>query len=328
MKKLLALISSVSVCSSAVAVSVLSYFPHPSETNAEGTPSSLVTTPIEDTGTFPVITFPKSVLVNATSDRIVELFFCPTGWSSGYSFVSPSSFGTYSSSSFIKVTFYWVVSKQFFKISASAHFDTGLSGQSVFSCLNLYNPDGSGGLPSLHLLFSSVSPWSDASTFTIFDFTGNSITPSSLVSDNVVFQLSGLLGNDYESSRYSEGYDKGLADGYGDGHSDGYSDGHSDGYTEGHDAGINDKDHNTEIYGEGYTDGHADGLTDGDASGYARGVADGSSNFGMWDLFSNAFGSVANILNIQLFPGFSLGLLLSVPIAFSFLLWLIHVLKG
>lgn len=94
-----------------------------------------------------------------------------------------------------------------------------------------------------------------------------------------------------------------------------------------HYAFIN-KDSLDSIYENGREQGHSEGYTAGDSAGYARGVADGSSQFGMWDLFSNAFGSIGNILSIQLFPGLSIGLLLSVPIAFAFILWLIHVIKG
>jgi hypothetical protein len=69
-------------------------------------------------------------------------------------------------------------------------------------------------------------------------------------------------------------------------------------------------------YSDGYSDGYDDGFNDV------------SGNFSVWDLFSNAFSSVATVLNYSIFPGLTIGLLLSVPLVSAVLFWIFKLLKG
>src|SRR5574344_564483 len=137
MKKLLAIISSSAVCVSAVAVSVLSYFPSPVKVGAVAPDtSSLVTTLLGSPSSYPVITFPQEV-INLTTDNITaSIRFCPTGWVSNSSYVSPSSYGTFSdvNGSFIfSFTFNGDLEK--FIVNSYVEFGSGLSGKKLFSNL-------------------------------------------------------------------------------------------------------------------------------------------------------------------------------------------------
>lgn len=288
MKKLLAVVSSIAVCASALAVSVLSYFPNPVATNAEAPDtSSLVFTGLLSSGSYPVLTFSRGALLNSTGDLSVRIVFCPTGWTAGNSsFVYPSSYGTYSpDNGYIEYYFTWYHTDSHFLFRSYSSFGAGLDGKKTFSSLYLFNNNGVGGFPTHRICTSTTSPTPSSFSVSSYSFTGSSFTPSGLPSD-VVFTLTGVVGNDYNLWLTSQAYQGAYDEGWDHGQSDGYQD------------------------------------------GYSHGTTDAGKNFGMWDLFSNAFGSVANILGIQLFPGFTVGLLISVPIVFSFILWLIHVLKG
>src|SRR5574344_2899549 len=316
MKKLLAIISSLAVCGSATAVSVLSYFPSPLKVGANSPDtSSLVPTVLGSPGSYPVITFDNDYLTNASGDITVHIFFCPTCWRTDASyFVSPSSYGTYSTDNgYMDFYIFWYRSDSHFLLTSYSNFSSGLASKKLFSNLNLSNFNGVGGVPSQSLFFSSFAPSNDEFRVLSRWFLGSPFTPSALPSD-VVFSLTGLIGNDYDLWLSSVRYN----DGYSEGHSVGNSEGYSNGYGSGYSVGNS----------EGYSNGYGSGYSVGASDGYQNGFNYVSHQFGMWDLWSNAFGSIGNILSIQLFPGLTVGLLISVPIAFAFILWLIHVLKG
>lgn len=309
MKKLLAIISSSAVCVSAVAVSVLSYFPTAKVGADASYTSSLVATDLTTSPKYPVITFTKDELVNATNDLYTHVYFCPTGWS-GTSRVSPASFGEYSSTNgFYQFVFWYAPSTKKFSLSCNLHFGSNLAGKKLFAYLFLSTRNGIAGVPAQDIWLTSSCSYNETFDSIVYSYKGSSFDPTALLADPV-FSLSGWIGNDYELWLSSQGY----SEGYDSGYSDGRTIGHDEGYGVGFNAGKS----------VGYSNGYSDGIP----VGYSNGLNDGSSNFGMWDLFSNAFGSVGNILGIQLFPGLSIGLLISVPIAFAFILWLIHVLKG
>jgi len=89
-------------------------------------------------------------------------------------------------------------------------------------------------------------------------------------------------------------------------------------------------------YDIGYTDGYANGNADGYDLGYTEGFDNGyeqGSNTneelsGFFVLLSQAWASIASILSIQLFPGFTLGLLLFLPIIFGIAYALLKFLLG
>lgn len=315
MKKILAIISSSVVCVSAVAVSVLSYFPAPVKVGATAPDtSSLVTTLLGSPSSYPVITFPRELVNQSTDDTHVTIRFCPSGWVSNSDYVSPSSYGAYSEADgYFVFNFNFSGEVENFSVSQYAHFGSGLGGKKLFSNLTLTDVNNDGLIPTQSVHFSSVCPSNSAFESVYLFYSGVQFDSGEYPSD-VVFSLTGLIGNDYELWHSSQAYNTGHYDGY----NSGYNSGYSDGRTIGHDEG----------YGVGFNAGKSVGNSQGYASGYEVGVSDGTRNFGMWDLFSNAFGSIGNILSIQLFPGLSVGLLISVPIAFAFILWLIHVLKG
>jgi hypothetical protein len=305
MKKILAFVSSIAVCASAVAVSVLSYFPSPVKASASAPDTSqLVTTSLslDDPLSYPTISIDQSDLVNASSDFVVQIFLSPTGWISSEDYpCSPFSYGSYDASNgHLEFTLTWSVSSSCFFVSADSYFPVNLSSTEIFSVLQVRAS------PSSHFdsRLTLARDWSirnKSTSASLFIYAGDSFTPD-LQGDPCAFDIVGVVGNFYDvyktSSYYSYGYTEGASVGYSNGYSEGVSVGYSNGYTEGASVGYDD------------------------------GLYDASSNFGIWDLFSNAFGSIGNILSIQLFPGLSIGLLISVPIAFAFILWLIHVLKG
>jgi hypothetical protein len=319
MNKLIASIASISACFSAGAVSVFSYFPS-GEVKASGPDfSSLVVTDINADDTYPVFTFTQDEVVNNPSSAIANVYFCPTGWTTDNpSHVSPSEYGSYSSSSGdIVLSVFWDTSSSRFVVRISTEFPALNGGKKLFSSLYMFDLNAKAGLTDQPINVSVSCETAGYFSVTNYYYAGSILSPESGKPDYGI-QFAGTIGNDYSLWRYSLGYNSGYNTGYNTGNSDGYDDGHevgyNDGYNEGHDDGYND----------GYNEGHGDGYNEG----HDDGVNEVSSNFGVWDLFSNAFGSIGNILNIQLFPGVTLGLMLSVPIVFAFLLWLIHVLRG
>lgn len=151
--------------------------------------------------------------------------------------------------------------------------------------------------------------------------------------DYLSYAESSILSNLYQYG-YQVGYQAGYNDGYDQAYSDYYMPRYNQGYNAGYNDGVND---NQTAYNHGYDDGAADGyrdgmiagLTQGYNDGYNDGVADGMAGATPMSqattLVGSIFTAIGSILSIQLFPGFSLGLLILVPLFFSVLgliLWI------
>ena len=133
---------------------------------------------------------------------------------------------------------------------------------------------------------------------------------------------------------YNAGYQEGWDDGYAQAYSDYYMPRYNQGYNAGYEAGIND---NQAAYDRGFDEGYADGWREGRlyglSEGYDQGYSDGL-DVGLagatpmsqaTTLIGSIFSSVGSVLAIQLFPGFSIGMLILVPLFFSVLgliLWI------
>lgn len=133
---------------------------------------------------------------------------------------------------------------------------------------------------------------------------------------------------------YTSGYNFGYQLGYDDGYADGETAGYNSGYNTGYNAGLAD---NTTAYNHGYDDGYADGYRygvvygydDGYETGYNVGFTEGqagatpvSKTIG---IISSIFAGIGEVLAVELFPGFTIGILILVPLFFGVLgliLWI------
>ena len=80
-----------------------------------------------------------------------------------------------------------------------------------------------------------------------------------------------------------------------------------------------------------YNDGYNAGFQNGKDVGYTDGFKEGASSVETTSSFSwltSALNSVTGIFGLQLFPGFSLGSLVMIPLAGGVLLWVIKLLRG
>lgn len=102
-----------------------------------------------------------------------------------------------------------------------------------------------------------------------------------------------LLGSDYW-----EGFNDGYDDGYFIGGEDGYDLGYDDGYDFGYDIG------------------------------YDTGANTNAEMSGLFVMLGQGFASIASILSIQLFPGFTLGTLMFLPLIFGIAFVLLKFLLG
>ena len=84
----------------------------------------------------------------------------------------------------------------------------------------------------------------------------------------------------------------------------------------------------TPAYSQMYGDGYDAGYTDG----YVNGVSDvGASQGdvgGAFNLLRGAFNSLGNILALEVLPGVTIALLVTLPVAGALILWIIRLLKG
>lgn len=134
------------------------------------------------------------------------------------------------------------------------------------------------------------------------------------------------------------GYQAGYTAGEQAGYEGGYTEGHAVGYSSGYNAGLNDNVAGQQIaynagyeagkdYGEtiGYLDGYDDGYDEGYGIGYNEGFGGATPMSRATTLIGSIFGAIGSVLSIQLFPGFTLGLLILVPLFFAVLgliLWI------
>lgn len=146
---------------------------------------------------------------------------------------------------------------------------------------------------------------------------------------------SGVFYNNGYNSGYSKGYAEGYQSGLNAGNLVAYEEGYQEGYNAGVDAG----------YSEGYTEGDADGYdrgaSEGYNSGYDEGYSDGYNSgydFGFvegqnTDMTSTSFlggiiGGVVGILNLNILPGFTLGMLITIPLILGLFFWLFKLIGG
>lgn len=83
-------------------------------------------------------------------------------------------------------------------------------------------------------------------------------------------------------------------------------------------------------YQEGYASGRQVGYVEGKQIGYDEGYAVGSTGVSNnpFQLISNAFSSLANILNIQLIPGLTLGVIFFAPITITLIIVIVRMFRG
>lgn len=142
---------------------------------------------------------------------------------------------------------------------------------------------------------------------------------------------------------YNQGYNVGYSKGYNEGYQTGLNAGnqvsYENGYNEGYQAGLNAG------YSEGYSEGDLDGYNRGTTEGYENGYDEGYSvgynsgyDFGFVegqnsDVNATSFlggiiNGVVGILNINVLPGFSLGMLITIPLVLGLFFWLFKLIGG
>lgn len=80
-----------------------------------------------------------------------------------------------------------------------------------------------------------------------------------------------------------------------------------------------------------YQNGFNDGYNNGIDAGYSEGFKQGASSVEIASSFSwltSALNAVTGVFGLQLFPGFSLGSLVMIPLAGAVLIWVIKLLRG
>lgn len=204
--------------------------------------------------------------------------------------------------------------------------------------------------PSIYCLlnyaYSLQSPITGLTAFFTFDiihqFSNDIEEQTEFLFDDLKVNIPTNYYNDLIDTVYFQGYNAGYNYGYNYGYQLGYDDGYTAGetagynrgYNTGYNAGLAD---NTTAYNHGYDDGLADGYRDGVVAGYDNGYATGYSvgyNEGLEGatpvsqtvtLIGSIFGAIGTVLSIELFPGFTIGILILVPLFFAVLgliLWI------
>ena len=85
---------------------------------------------------------------------------------------------------------------------------------------------------------------------------------------------------------------------------------------------------------EGEKIGYNNGLDIGDEQGYKRGYSDGrneniaNKNYNVFTLVSSAFSSFGNLLNVEIYNGLTIGVIVCIPIIFCVVLFIIKMIKG
>lgn len=126
----------------------------------------------------------------------------------------------------------------------------------------------------------------------------------------------------------TSGYQNGYREGYDYGHIVGLEEGNEEGYYSGYDDGWDIG------YQFGYSDGYAFGDEEGYGEGYGEGYEEGynlaiTQNQIVEDgMFGWIMSSVESFMQFELFDGFSIGLMLSVIVGLSALIWILKVVAG
>lgn len=151
---------------------------------------------------------------------------------------------------------------------------------------------------------------------------------NSLIADGELDIIQGYFAQIYN---YNNGYNRGLEEGatlgtqngYTNGYTVGYNQGTQDGYNNGYDDGVE--------VGElsGYTVGYTDGYEEGEDDGYAQGIlVNNNTMFNISGLVQKIFTQLTTILNIEVLPGLTLGLIILTPIGIGAILLILRLLRG
>lgn len=83
-------------------------------------------------------------------------------------------------------------------------------------------------------------------------------------------------------------------------------------------------------YGQGYNSGYSTGYNSGYQTGYQEGQAAPSDQRqnSVFDLLTGAFNAIAGILNINILPGLTLGVLLFTPVIVTIIIVVVKMIKG
>lgn len=96
----------------------------------------------------------------------------------------------------------------------------------------------------------------------------------------------------------------------------------NDAYNNGYNDAIRDYGDNYDvIYDEGYNDGHSVGYNDG----YNDGL---SSDLDVKPLFNNLISFIGSVFMLTIFPGVTIGVLVSIPISFALFKWFMRMFGG
>jgi hypothetical protein len=83
-----------------------------------------------------------------------------------------------------------------------------------------------------------------------------------------------------------------------------------------------------EVYDIGYDDGYDVGYADGFPNGYDEGFIYATNNPPMTSIFTSVFAGIAEIFNIGIFGGITLGTIIIAPIAVSLLWFILGIVSG
>lgn len=163
----------------------------------------------------------------------------------------------------------------------------------------------------------------------VYQYTqGNNIFDLTLPQDNRDFNFIELSFYDFDSINSNDvilsvsnsvDYNS-FQNGYEEGKKVGYEEGSKDGYMEGKQNGVE----------EGSQQGYEKGLEEGESIGYEKGYSDGISTkgFNPFTLLSTAFESVSKLLSVNVFGGITLATLISIPLMFLVVLFILKLMKG
>ena len=163
----------------------------------------------------------------------------------------------------------------------------------------------------------------------VYQYTqGNNIFDLTLPQDNRDFNFIELSFYDFDSINsndivlsVSNSVDyTSFQNGFDEGKKVGYEEGSKDGYIEGKQNGVE----------EGSQQGYEKGLEEGESVGYEKGYSDGisSKGFNPFTLLSTAFDSVSKLLSVNVFGGITLATLVSIPLMFLVVLFILKLMKG
>ena len=123
---------------------------------------------------------------------------------------------------------------------------------------------------------------------------------NSIGANDVVLSVS----NSVDFNSYQNGFDEGKKVGYEEGSKDGYNEGKENGIQQGEEIGFD--------------------------KGYDKGLSDGALNkgFNPFTMVSTAFDSVSKLLSVNIFGGITIATMISIPLIFLVVLFILKLIKG